>query len=647
VLNDVHVFCVRRRRIHDVSVVHFAMAVSMSLCSAVFAVALYAVASTAAGVPVCSGNGNVGVVAVASLSFQAQAPSTRDVTYSNFPLQAGMAVEVPSSVRQPATVATSMLVAGEPRFFSTITSLTTRLLTFKLPRLAGVVMTPASWIPAELASTLGSKSFVLPSISKQKDVFSLETRSFSVTLSPQSVEVGLRFHLYVASALWENGDLLRVMVSVNGAPAQRAVFFSGTALRGMRGRWTLVTATVPCSSGSSNVIVSASIEFAGTEASEFVAISDVSFIGVQACECNAGFTGVQCESDVNECSSSPCGNGGTCSDGVNGYTCVCAPGFTGTQCESDFNECSSSPCGNGGTCSDGVNGYTCVCAPGFTGTQCELSACSSSPCRFGAVCSVGSSSKRPFFCSTFVTRWDTSRTSSGSSNTAQIRLPLEAGGTYNFVVEWGDGTSETITSSTQALHTYAAAGVYNVTITGTLVGWRFNDGGDKLKLLDVMQWGTMRLGNNNGYYYGCENLVTSAVDTPDLTGTTNINSMFNRAYSFNSPIGGWDVSSVTNMGAMFFYASSFNQPIGGWDVSSVTDMAFTFYQASSFNQPIGEWDVSSVTNMRNMFFSASSFNQDISRWCVTLIASTPTDFDVSTPQWTTALKPVWGTCPSR
>jgi surface protein len=270
--------------------------------------------------------------------------------------------------------------------------------------------------------------------------------------------------------------------------------------------------------------------------------------------------------------------------------------------------------------------------------------CSSAPCRFGS-CDHTCRSNRPYACSTFETRWDTTRTSSGSSNTAQIRLPLETGGAYNFAVEWGDGTSETITSSTQGLHTYATAGVYNVTITGTLVGWRFIDGGDRLKLLDVMQWGTMRLGNNGGYFYGASNMVMSAVDTPDLTGTTNLESMFSGASSFNQPIGGWDVSSVTKMGAMFYGASSFNQPIGGWTLWRVTSMANMFGGASSFNQDISEWDVSSVTNMYAMFESASSFNQDISQWCARGITSRPDRFDASTSSsWTTSMKPVWGYC---
>ena len=250
---------------------------------------------------------------------------------------------------------------------------------------------------------------------------------------------------------------------------------------------------------------------------------------------------------------------------------------------------------------------------------------------------------------TFVTKWNTSLTSTGSSATNQIVLPLESTGIYNFVVDWGDGNTDAITTWNQAevTHTYTTSGVYDVTINGNLSGWRFNNVGDRLKIIELSQWGNMSLGNSGSYFSGASNMVLTATDAPDLSGTTNLSSafwgcsslgdagnmnnwdvsrvtimrsMFNGATSFNQPLGNWNVSSVTDMKFMFVVATSFNQPIGNWDVSSVTNMWGMFGEASSFNQPLDSWDVSSVTFMGYMFYGASSFNQPIGNWNVSSVS---------------------------
>ncbi|MCU0692932.1 MAG: hypothetical protein MUF54_16150, partial [Polyangiaceae bacterium] len=81
--------------------------------------------------------------------------------------------------------------------------------------------------------------------------------------------------------------------------------------------------------------------------------------------------GTNCEINVDDCSSAPCQNGGTCTDGINSYSCSCATGYTGTNCENNIDDCSPNPCQNGGTCADGINSYTCDCQSDFSGTTCQ------------------------------------------------------------------------------------------------------------------------------------------------------------------------------------------------------------------------------------------------------------------------------------
>ncbi|GLH11808.1 Protein eyes shut, partial [Gryllus bimaculatus] len=90
------------------------------------------------------------------------------------------------------------------------------------------------------------------------------------------------------------------------------------------------------------------------------------------CYCIDGYTGAQCQTNWDECWSSPCRNGGTCTDGVASFNCSCPQGFMGAECEQDLDECASNPCLHNATCEDAVNGYACHCLPGYSGPLCEV-----------------------------------------------------------------------------------------------------------------------------------------------------------------------------------------------------------------------------------------------------------------------------------
>jgi surface protein len=282
----------------------------------------------------------------------------------------------------------------------------------------------------------------------------------------------------------------------------------------------------------------------------------------------------------------------------------------------------------------------------------------------------------------FISTWRTTNTSTGSSASNQVRLPLIITGTYNFTVNWGDGSEDIITVWNQAAvtHTYAATGDYTVIITGVITGWSFRSSNDRLKILNISQWGILVFKPNtitaDGVFSNCLNLDITATDNPtfengsqvgffsgcsslignssfndwdvspinrferfflsctnfnqnlsnwDVSNSTNFRVMFQACINFNQNLSDWDVSNSTTMESMFNGATSFNNGgsdgIKTWNVSNVTSFGSTantgmFQGASSFNQPIGNWDVSSATSMRQIFNGASNFNQDLANWNV-------------------------------
>ena len=213
----------------------------------------------------------------------------------------------------------------------------------------------------------------------------------------------------------------------------------------------------------------------------------------------------------------------------------------------------------------------------------------------------------------FVTTWQT--TSAGET----IAIPVgNAAG--NYTVHWGDGSVTTHTSD--ATHTYAAAGNHTVRISGDFTRIYLADDSDNAaKLVSIDQWGDVQWKTMNGAFYRASNMIYNATDAPDLSEVTDMSSMFASASSFDGDLSDWDVSGVKGMRVMFWGASSFNGNVSTWDVSRVTDMYSMFNGASKFNGDLSEWDVSRVTDMGSTFARAPVFDSDLSSWDVSRVKS--------------------------
>ena len=126
-----------------------------------------------------------------------------------------------------------------------------------------------------------------------------------------------------------------------------------------------------------------------------------------SCSCSVGYTGVNCEVNIDDCVSEPCLNGGRCEDGVGGYVCECGEGMTGDVCqifcpdgqqgefcEVGMSQCILASCSNGGTCMEtlregGAGGMIqCQCPDTHIGPTCDVpNDCSTTRCLNGGTCS--------------------------------------------------------------------------------------------------------------------------------------------------------------------------------------------------------------------------------------------------------------------
>ena len=191
----------------------------------------------------------------------------------------------------------------------------------------------------------------------------------------------------------------------------------------------------------------------------------------------------------------------------------------------------------------------------------------------------------------------------GTSSTNQFTIPTTGTG-YLYDIETSDG--QTITGLTGGTTiTFPSAGTYDVYISGSFPQFYFNNTGDRLKLIDLKNFGIYALGSLSqlNAFYGCSNMVISATDIGHFENVTNFTSTWRGCSSLTSfPL--LDTSYGTSFSAAWFSCSSLTSfPL--LDTSNGTNFTYAWSNCSSLTSfPV--IDTSSGTNFSFAWISCSS-----------------------------------------
>jgi hypothetical protein len=225
-------------------------------------------------------------------------------------------------------------------------------------------------------------------------------------------------------------------------------------------------------------------------------------------------------------------------------------------------------------------------------------------------------------------------------------LPLVNFGAFtpNFTVNWGDGSQNEVTSSTDTrrIHTYTTGGQYDITITGFMPGWKVNNNSAiRNAIIQIIDFG--KVGLRTLDFFGCINITsipTSSTMEVEYSGLANmanfagfmrgtgITTIPTDIFSFSpnattfSDI--FSFTSITIIPSGLFnsntsarsFASAFNgctllssYPLNLFDnCPNVINFSSTFRSCISLTQPLQFTNNNSVTTFDNVYNMPSTSN---------------------------------------
>jgi surface protein len=200
-------------------------------------------------------------------------------------------------------------------------------------------------------------------------------------------------------------------------------------------------------------------------------------------------------------------------------------------------------------------------------------------------------------------------------------IPCQNVGAFNAVIDWGDNSDHsTITAYNDAdlAHVYNSPGDHVIRITGTFPNIYFNNGGDKLKVKSVENFGEVGWTRSDESFYGCSNMTSFTSGTTDTSALLFMNNMFRGCTSLTSlDVSGFNTAIVTTMEGMFESCTSLTSlDVSSWNTSSLTNMFRMFFGCTGLTSiDVSSFSAAPLTNIGRTFQGCTGLTTlDVSSW---------------------------------
>lgn len=220
-----------------------------------------------------------------------------------------------------------------------------------------------------------------------------------------------------------------------------------------------------------------------------------------------------------------------------------------------------------------------------------------------------------------------------NTSDGNFTFPLAGASIYDFDYRvdggaWVNNTSTSLTVGSLPISTDVLFEV-NPKTNGIPV-FKFNNAGDKDKVISVHQFGSQVWTQVDAMFYGCSNLTEVLLMDIDLSSVSSVSNMFRSCTSLTSiNINTADFSTISSFSLCFTGCSTLaTLTADSIDTSGATNLSF-FAAAcpllTGFN-PSG-WDVSGVTNGGNFLFNSgvpmtiTDYNNTLINWAAQTVQS--------------------------